>query len=37
MFAVSDRLSGEAVTPNSTGMTPMARLAPFFYAHLDAQ
>ncbi len=35
MFAVGDRLSGDSVSPNSTGMTPMSRLVPFFYAHLD--
>lgn len=37
MFAVGERLSGDAVTPNSTGMTPMSRLVPFFYAHLDVE
>jgi ABC-type transport system substrate-binding protein len=35
MFAVGERLSGPGVEPNSQGMTPMSRLVPFFYAHLD--
>ncbi len=35
MFAVGERLSGPAVEPNSQGMTPMSRLVPYFYAHLD--
>jgi peptide/nickel transport system substrate-binding protein/oligopeptide transport system substrate-binding protein len=35
MFAVSDRLSGPAVEPNANGMTPLNRLVPFFYAHLN--
>jgi peptide/nickel transport system substrate-binding protein/oligopeptide transport system substrate-binding protein len=37
MFAVSDRLSGPAVEPNSQGMTPLNRLVPYFYAHLTAE
>ncbi len=36
MFAVSDRLSGPGVEPNSAGMTPLTRLVPFFYAHTEA-
>jgi peptide/nickel transport system substrate-binding protein/oligopeptide transport system substrate-binding protein len=35
MFAVSDRLSGPAVEPNANGMTPLNRLVPYFYAHLN--
>jgi oligopeptide transport system substrate-binding protein len=35
MFAVSDRLSGPSVSPNAVGMTPMSRLVPYFYAHID--
>ena len=37
MFAVSDRLSGAGVEPNSAGMTPLSRLVPFFYAHTQAE
>ncbi len=33
MFAVSDRLTGEGVEPNSAGMTPLSRQVPYFYAH----
>lgn len=33
-FAVSDRLSGPAVEPNSQGMTPLNRLFQYFYAHV---
>ncbi|MCC5972724.1 MAG: peptide ABC transporter substrate-binding protein [Rubellimicrobium sp.] len=34
-FVVSDRLSGIGVEPNSAGMTPLARLNPFFYGHVE--
>jgi peptide/nickel transport system substrate-binding protein/oligopeptide transport system substrate-binding protein len=37
MFAVSDRLSGPGVEPNSQGMTPLNRLGNYFYAHITAE
>lgn len=37
IFAVSDRLSGPGVEPNSDGMTPLSRMVPFFYANISAE
>ncbi len=37
MFAVSDRLTGAGVEPNSAGMTPLSRLVPFFYANTQTK
>jgi oligopeptide transport system substrate-binding protein len=34
-FVVSDRLSGPGAEPNAQGMTPLNRLVPYFYAHLN--
>ncbi len=36
-FVVSDRIAGPGVEPNSQGMTPMSRLVPYFYAHVEPQ
>lgn len=33
VYAVSDRLTGEGVEPNSAGMSPLMRAVPYFYAH----
>jgi oligopeptide transport system substrate-binding protein len=35
MFVVGERLSGEGVEPNSNGMTPLNRMVPYFYAHVE--
>ena len=32
--AVSDKLHGEGVTPNSKGFTPLDRLAGYLYTHI---
>jgi len=34
MFSVSDRISGPGVMPNSAGMTPLARINPWFWANI---
>jgi oligopeptide transport system substrate-binding protein len=35
--AVSDKISGDGVTPNSKGFTPLDRLAGFLYTHITKQ
>ncbi len=35
--AVSDKLKGEGVTPNSKGFTPLDRLAGYLYTHITKQ
>ena len=35
--AVSDKLQGAGVTPNSKGFTPLDRLAGFLYTHITKQ
>ena len=35
--AVSDKLKGEGVTPNSQGFTPLDRLAGYLYTHITKQ
>jgi len=35
--AVSDKLKGEGVTPNSKGFTPLDRLAGYLYTHVTKQ
>ena len=35
--AVSDKIKGEGVTPNSQGFTPLDRLAGYLYTHITKQ
>jgi peptide/nickel transport system substrate-binding protein/oligopeptide transport system substrate-binding protein len=35
--AVSDKLKGEGITPNSQGFTPLDRLAGYLYTHITKQ